>query len=116
MNIVPGGRADVDAAAWQVRTGNDTARRQVAENYLNKFTDSELSQIGVTKDDVMRYISDNQLDLDNITGLFQQMNVQPNINTQQDKDYIAALEFLARAAGGDLNPKQNTKASKEEGE
>ena len=114
--IVPRGQYDVDAAAWEVRTGNDAARKQVAENYLNNFNDAELSQIGVTREDVMKHISDNELDLDNITGLFQQMNLQPNINTQEDRDYIAALQHLARLSGGDLAPKQNTKTSKEEGE
>ena len=64
----------------------------------------------------MKHIAENELDLDNITGLFQQMNVKPNINTQEDRAYIAALQHLARLSGGELAPKQNTNTSTEEGE
>ena len=114
--IVPNGAADVEQAYIKKTTAPMEARAAMTRTYLENFSDEELSRVGTTRDDVISYAMKNDLNLEETTGILQRMGLEPDINTFEDKQYVAALKYLAGLIDLDLDEKKETKPSEEEGE
>ena len=114
--VVPNGAADVEYAHMKLMTAPIEARDAMARQYLENFSDEEIARAGTTRDAVIDYARKNDLNLEQTAGIMQQMGVEPAADTQEERDYVAALQYLARLTGNDLSSVPDTRTSKEEGE
>ena len=114
--VVPNGAADVEYAHMKLMTAPIEARDAMTRQYLENFSDEEIARAGTTRDAVIDYARKNDLNLEQTAGIMQQMGVEPAADTQEERDYVAALQYLARLTGNDLFSVPDTRTSKEEGE